>query len=141
MNDNYFLDTNIIIYSLDEENPEKQSVANKLIVEGISNRNAFISYQVVQEFINVATRKFRVPLTIPDARLYVNKVLMPLWEVYPGMELIHSALDISGRWHYSFYDSLIIAAALEVPCRKLYSEDLQHGQTIHSLKIVNPFLD
>lgn len=131
---------NIIIYSFDDNSKEKQAIANELIVQGISESNAFISYQVVQEFVNVATRKFMIPLTNSDCKLYVDKVLTLLWDVYPSKELIHSALDLSERWRYSFYDALIIAAALEASCTILYSEDLQHEQKIFSLQIINPFL-
>lgn len=80
------------------------------------------------------------PLSYADCKLYVDKVLMFLWDIYPGIELIHSALDVSERWKYSFHDSLIIAAALEASCSILYSEDLQHEQKIYSLQIINPFL-
>ena len=51
------------------------------------------------------------------------------------------AVSLQGRYGYSFYDSLIIAAALEVGCTRLYSEDLQHDQRIHGLTIVNPFVN
>lgn len=140
MSDRTFLDTNIIVYSFDESSKEKQAIANNIIQTGIIENNAVISYQVVQEFINVATRKFKVPLTHVDCKLYVDKVLTLLWEVYPSRDLIHFALDISEHWHYSFYDSLIIAAAIESSCSVLYTEDLQHRQQIYSLKIINPFI-
>jgi predicted nucleic acid-binding protein len=102
MSDKDFLDTNIIVYSFDNSKPGKQSIAGRMIKEGILEGNTFISYQVVQEFINVATRKFKVPLTFSDARLYVDKILMSLWEIYPSKELIHSALDISERCNTHF---------------------------------------
>jgi len=62
-----------------------------------------------------------------------------MWHVYPSKDLIFSALNITDRWNYSFYDSLIIASAIEASATILFSEDLQGGQTIDSLKIVNPF--
>lgn len=140
MSDRYFLDTNIIVYSFDEQNPYKQETAKKLIKDGLIQNQCIISYQVIQEFINVSTRKFETPLSLKDCQLYVDTVLVPMWEVYSSKDLVHSAFDITDRWQYSFYDSLIIAAAIEASCNILYSEDLQHEQKIYSLQILNPFI-
>ena len=139
MSDRYFLDTNIIIYSFDGNNPSKQAIARGLIERGLSEQNSCISYQVVQEFANVATRKFAVSLSHDDCRQYIENILHPLWKIYSSRELVSSALDISERWQYSFYDALIVAAALEASCSVLYSEDLQHKQKIYSLQIIDPF--
>ncbi|MDX1641434.1 MAG: PIN domain-containing protein [Balneolaceae bacterium] len=139
MSDRYFLDTNIIIYSFDDRDVQKQEIAKQLITEGLLQNQAVISYQVVQEFVNVVTRKFSTPLSVKDCQLYVDSILGPMWEVYSSKGLIRSALDITERWQYPFYDSLIIAAALEASCKILYSEDLQHEQKIYSLQILNPF--
>jgi len=61
-------------------------------------------------------------------------------EVYSSPELFHQALEIMDKWRYSFYDSLIIASAIQADCTILYSEDIQHGQKIMNLSIINPFL-
>ena len=98
-----------------------------------------MSYQVIQEFVNVASKKFSEPIKIEDIRHYLRQVLFPLLSVYSSQELYMSALDISERWQYSFYDSLIIAGALSIDCKILYSEDLQDGQKIYGLQVVNPF--
>lgn len=140
MSGRYFLDTNIIVYSFDDREAEKQKTAKQLITQGILQNRGVISYQVIQEFVNVSTRKFTKPLTLPDCKLYVDSILTSMWEVYSSKELIHSAFDISERWQYSFYDSLIIASALEASCKILYSEDLQNEQKIYSLQILNPFI-
>jgi len=66
-------------------------------------------------------------------------VLLPLWRIMPSQALYQSALDLHARYQFSFYDSLIIAAALAAGCTRLYSEDLQHGQRIEGLTIENPF--
>lgn len=139
MSDRYFLDTNIIIYIFDDRYPEKQKIAKHLVSEGLDRNHTSISWQVIQEFINVSTRKFAEPLTLPDCKLFIDTVLSPMWEIYPTRDLIHSALDLSEQWQYSFYDSLIIASALDASCTILYSEDLQHEQIIKSLQIVDPF--
>ena len=94
---------------------------------------------MIQEFLNVATQKFQTPLKKQDCRKYISNVLDPLCEVFASIELYHTALEIQEGWQYSFYDSLIIAAALRANCRILYSEDLQHDQRIRELVIKNPF--
>lgn len=66
--------------------------------------------------------------------------LEPLCEVHSSAQLFHQAMDIADRWRYSFYDSLIISAALQTNCGILYSEDLQHDQHIRDLRIVSPFI-
>lgn len=140
MSDRYFLDTNVIVYAYDDRDIKKQATAKKLIVDGVQKELASISHQVVQEFINVATKKFEPSLSWSDCKLFIDRSLIYLWDVNPTKELVYSALDVAERWQYSFYDSLIIAAALEASCLILYSEDLQHEQEIYSLKIVNPFV-
>ena len=64
----------------------------------------------------------------------------PLWQVNPTVALYRSAVSLQSRYRFSFYDSLIVAAALEAGCTRLYSEDLQHDQQIQQLTILNPFL-
>ena len=80
-------------------------------------------------------------MTEPDLRRYLDSVMIPLLSVQPSFRLYHSSLDIHTRYQFSFYDSLIVAAALEAGCTRLYSEDMQHGQQIQSLTIQNPFRD
>jgi predicted nucleic acid-binding protein len=139
MNDKSFLDTNIFVYTFDSRTPQKQKVASGLVMAALKRGDASISYQVVQEFINVATRKFKSPLSPNDCRFYVNKVMFPLWKVYPSKNLFGDAFRVHRTYKYGFYDSLIIAAALESNATILYSEDLQANQKIESLRIVNPF--
>lgn len=138
MSDKYFLDTNIIVYSFDNNNPVKQGIAKKLISNALNHKGC-ISYQVAQEFLNVATGKFKTQLSIPESKVFINAVLAPLCEVFPSIEFYNSALQIKERWQYSFYDSLIITAALQAECTTLYSEDMQHDQAIGNLNIINPF--
>lgn len=139
MSDKYFLDTNIFVYSFDHSAPAKQAVARSLIRSALIHRKGSISYQVVQEFFNVALKKFTSPLTPRDCMTYLSDVLAPLCEIFPGIEFYKQALQISERWKYSLYDSLIITAAVESNCSILYSEDLQHGRTLFQTTIMNPF--
>jgi predicted nucleic acid-binding protein len=141
MNDKFFLDTNILVYTFDDGDPGKKDRARALVAEALAESRGAISYQVIQEFLNAALRKFSKPLTAADAERYFTIVLEPLCTVFASVELFHQALDISGRWKYTFYDSLIIASALQAGCSVLYSEDLQHGQKIGGLRILNPFVE
>lgn len=133
------LDTNVIIYLLDGSDPAKFRRAEQLVQTGLSKRSCCISQQVIQETLNVATQKLKfVP---EDAERLLNKTLLPLFQMIPVARLYQRGLRIQSRYQYSFYDSLIIAAALEAGCKILYSEDLQNGQRIEQLTILNPFLD
>lgn len=139
MSDKSFLDTNVLVYSFDAQSPAKREVARGLIEEALEKGTGVISFQVIQEFLNAATRKFAPPLKLKDAEKYLDIVLEPLCEVFPSAALYHQALEIADEWRLSFYDSLIVAAALEAGCRVLYSEDLQADQKIKGLTVRNPF--
>ena len=133
-----FLDTNVFIYLFSRSEPAKQAVAERLVREGIEG-GSVISYQVVQEALNVITRKLTVPATTEDARAFLDSVLAGMWRVMPSLALYERTLDVQARYQYGFYDSLIIASALSAGCDRLYSEDLHDGQIIEGLTIENPF--
>ena len=139
MSAEFFLDTNILVYTFDLDDPEKRNRARDLVETGLSSNKGAISYQVVQEFLNVAIRKFQTPMTSEVANEYLHLVLEPLCTVFPSISLYERALSLAERWRYGFYDSLIIASALEAECSILYSEDLHAGQKLESLTILNPF--
>jgi predicted nucleic acid-binding protein len=84
-------------------------------------------------------RKAEVRLSVADAREWFDTVLAPLVAVHPSKDLYRRSLDLQARYGYGLYDCLIIAAALEAGCKRLLSEDLQHGQRIEGLRIENPF--
>jgi predicted nucleic acid-binding protein len=134
-----FIDTNIFIYQLDSADPAKQAIAERIVSDGLKRGDACISFQVVQECLNTMLRKAIVPLEPEAARLYLDTVLTPLLKVNPSPALYHRALDIQQRYQFSFYDSLIVAAALACGARRLLSEDLQHQQRIEDLTVINPF--
>lgn len=136
-----FIDTNVFIYLFDETDDRKRVTAERIIRTALESRNGRISHQIVQETLNVVTRKLPAPMTVEDARRFLEQVLAPLWQVMPSVALYRRGLAIQGRYGFSFYDSLIVAAALEAGCTRLYSEDLQHGQKIEGLTIENPFKD
>ncbi|HRP94825.1 MAG TPA: PIN domain-containing protein [Rhodocyclaceae bacterium] len=136
-----FLDTNVFIYHIDDTDPRKHAIARRLVEAGLTDGSACISFQVVQECLNVGLRKAEKRMSAPLAQAYLDAVLAPLWRVMPGAALYRHGIELQERYRFGFYDSLIIAAALEAGCTRLYSEDLQHGQRIGKLTIQNPFLD
>ncbi len=139
MKGRFFLDTNIIVYSFEPDLKDRKAISDKLIKKALNGKGC-ISFQIIQEFLNVATKKFDIPLAHNDFKLHIEKVLFPICEVFPTKELYISTLEIQQRWQFSFYDSLVIAAALEANCSILYSEDLQHNQKVKDLTIINPYL-
>jgi len=135
----YFIDTNIFVYSFDKSQPSKKERSLSLIQDSLETGLGVISTQVIQEFLNVATQKFAVPLKNEDAREYLRLVLNPLCQIYPDLALYESGLELKAETQYSFYDSLILAAALRGGCEILYSEDLRVGQEVRGIRIVNPY--
>ena len=134
-----FIDTNIFVYQLERLDARKADIADGLIEHGIETQTACISFQVIQEYINTAIRKAEVPLTEEELRKYLVDVLAPLYRVQPDIRLYQKALEIRFRYRFGFYDSLIVAAAVEAGCKTLYTEDLTHGQQVEGVTITNPF--
>jgi predicted nucleic acid-binding protein len=130
-----FIDSNIIIYAYSDTEKTKQRISRQLIKENYT----VISTQVLQEVANTLSRKFKIDYSsieqtlqecvLDNDTLYLNR-----------QDTIFKACGIADRYQFSFYDSLIIAAALETNCSSLYSEDLQHRQVIgNTLTIINPY--
>src|SRR5271156_1797395 len=140
MSGRFFLDTNIFVYTFDAKAPAKAKKATQLIRRAADAGEGIISYQVVQEFFSVAFRRFPQPMSIPEAEQYLITVLRPLLAVHSSPAIYFEALRIVEKHRMSWYDSLIIAAALEGQCERLYSEDFQHGRKIDGVRIENPFV-
>jgi len=136
----FFLDTNVLIYSFDERSKSKQKRAADLVETALTTHRGVINYQVVQEFLSAASRKFADALSPDELRVYLERVLMPLCEVFPDSRLYSQAISISSDMRISFYDALIVSSALIADCRILWTEDLQDGRKIGGLQIRNPFL-
>jgi len=136
--DKIFLDTNIILYAYDASAGEKHRIAKKIFVELWDSGLGVVSTQVLQEFFVTITQK--IPKTL-DKRLAKDIVSDLLkWDVVVNDgESIIEAIEILLRYGYSFWDSLIIEAAMRSSAAVLLSEDLSHGQIIHGVTIQNPF--
>jgi predicted nucleic acid-binding protein len=139
MSGRFFLDTNIFVYAFDTNAPSKAKKAGDLIRRAADTGEGIISYQVVQEFFSVAFRRFTQPMSEAEAEQYLITVLRPLLAVHSSPAIYFEALRIREKHRISWYDSLIVAAALEGRCEKLYSEDLQPGRKLEGLRIENPF--
>jgi predicted nucleic acid-binding protein len=139
MNDRFFLDTNIFVYSFDRTAPAKSRVAEELIRRAIATGKGIISYQVVQEFFNVALRHFAQPMSLGDAEQYLSITFRPLITVYPSVGLYGEALRLENKHSVSWYDALIAASAVEGQCSVLFSEDFQDGRKFGTLTVRNPF--
>lgn len=136
--DKVFLDTNIIVYAYDKSAGKKHKVASDIIVELWNSGQGIISTQVLQEFFVIVAGKLPKPLKTNVAREIINDFLR--WEVVvnDGMSIL-SAVDIQLEYKYSFWDSMIIDAAIKSGANILYSEDLSDGQVIKGVTIKNPF--
>ena len=134
MKDKVFIDTNVLIYAYSETEPDKKDTTLTIL----ENYHIVFSIQVINEFIWVMNKKYKIDFKILQA------LLDRFWEKFEVTLLqktsIDQALSIAQRYKYSYWDSLILSSALENGCKVLYTEDMQDGQTIDGkLKIENPF--
>ena len=128
-----FIDTNIVIYALGPTST-KAHLAAPLFVGSPS-----ISTQVLSETANVASK--RLALSISEIRKLITSLEAMCQVEIISLSAIHTALNIQERYKFSWYDSLIVASALEAGCDSLYSEDMQNDQEVEGrLRIVNPFV-
>lgn len=133
-----FVDTNVLVYARDRTEAEKQRRAAEWVGALWETGLGRLSYQVLQEYYVTLTRKLDPPRSIRDARDDVTS--LRAWNpVGIDHRTIESAWDMQDRFGYSWWDALILAAALQSGARYLLSEDLQTGQEVDTLTIVNPF--
>jgi len=134
--DYVFVDTNILIYTLSEDEPEKRLTANKILLKN----NCLISTQVINELSNVLYKKFN--LGYQEVLNLIDEISKFTEVVSFSLITIKKAHFIKYKYKYSYYDSLIIATALENNCKILYSEDMHNKQIIENkLLILNPFVE
>lgn len=140
MSGRFFLDTNVFVFSVTTDTPDKKFRALDLIERAIRTGKGIVSYQVVQEFFNVALRRYSQPMSYAECEEYLSTTFRPLLAVHSSHVLYGHALALNRRYSLSWYDALIVAAAAEGDCDLLYSEDLQHGQSFGKVTVENPFL-
>ena len=138
MNVRVFVDTNILVYAHDSEAGKKHSIASQLVEELWATRLGVISTQVLQEFYVNVTAKIPKPLPKAEAFKYTERYFV--WPVIrPSTLTIRKAFEIETRHKLSFWDALIVSAAFQAGAAELLSEDLNPGQRIAGVTIVNPF--
>ena len=133
-----FVDSNVLVYLFDQDAPQKKAVAQRILQTEGAAGDILLSSPVLQEFYVSVTRKLAQPLKADMALDAVQRfAVFPL--VIVDAPLIVSAIKRSQKESVSFWDSLIIDAALKGGAQRLWSEDLQHGRVVAGMRIENPF--
>jgi predicted nucleic acid-binding protein len=131
-----FVDSNVLIYAVDEGDLKKHVAARLWYSELWKSRRGRVSFQVLQEFYVNATRK--VPTATEAVRAEIRSLLV--WQPTSiNGEILDGGWRIQDRYHISFWDALIVSAAKAASCRHLLTEDLQAGQEFDGVLVVNPF--
>ncbi len=133
-----FVDTNILIYAEDRDAGARHEVARDLLLGLWDSKEGVLSVQVLQEFYVNVTRKLKKPLSSTKARDIVEEYLT--WTIVENTKtLLLSAMALQHDAQLSFWDAMIVQAAIDSRCEKLFTEDLNAGQRFGSLTLVNPF--
>ena len=133
-----FVDTNILVYAENADQGRKHERSRELILDLWDTQSGVLSIQVLQEFYVVTTRKLPVPLSSRAALEIVEQYLT--WQVVDNTgSLLLAACSLADKHRLSFWDALIVQAALGAGCARLLTEDLNHGQQFGELTVVNPF--
>ena len=134
-----FVDTNILVYSRDKSEEAKQAIALDWLSVLWQQRSGRISSQTLNEFYVTVTQRLKPGLSRPEAQADIRSLL--LWNpIAVDSTVIENAWLIQERYSFSWWDSLILSAAQIQDCRYVLSEDMQHGQQIGNMTIINPFL-
>lgn len=133
-----FFDTNVLIYAVDREEPEKRALAEDLVEEHLVAGDGMISVQVLREFYS-ASRRLPNPLSDEQAQEVVER-FSAFGTLPEDAKMVLAAVRRSRKISISFWDALIVEAALTGGADTLFTEDLQHGQDIGGLRVENPFL-
>ncbi|MBI4872038.1 MAG: PIN domain-containing protein [Candidatus Riflebacteria bacterium] len=136
MKDRVFFDTNVLLYADDADAGERRSTARRLLAEAIRSGTGVVSTQVLQEYFVVATRKLGVAA---DAARRKVELLAQMDLIVVRLDVILGAIDLHRLHPISFWDALVVRAASMAGCRRLLTEDLQHGQLLEGVRVENPF--
>lgn len=133
-----FLDTNILVYAYDSSAGQKHNLAVHLMESCWENENGCISIQVLQEFFVTVTRKIAPPLDYQTARQIVTDLTH--WRLHaPIANDLLQAMDLQQSYQLAFWDALVVQSAVNLGCKQLLSEDLNHGQVYGNVQVINPF--
>ena len=131
-----FIDTNVLVYAEASDVPTRQQAALRLLKQLFETSNGVLSTQVLQEYCNVAIKRLRLPAQHIRAQLDMYEQFEVV-QVTPA--LVRDGLDLHQTRSISFYDAIILASAQTAGCRILFSEDMNSGETMGGVRIVNPF--
>ncbi len=135
-----FVDTNVLLYAFDDREPAKRDRARDWLSVCWRARSGRLSTQVLNEFYANARKRFATALSAGDARAEVRRYQRwTPWQI--DQATVETAWAVESRYGISYWDSLMVAAAQHLGCERLLTEDLQHGQHIDGVRIVNPFVE
>lgn len=132
-----FLDTNILVYAYDVSQPAKQRVAQTLVRKAMAGE-FLISTQVLAEFAATLLHKLVPAPSAADVSLLLD-ALGPIPLITPDAEIVRRGVQAHAAYHLHFYDAMIVAAAERAGCARIWSEDMNSGQTYFGITVTNPF--
>lgn len=133
-----FVDTNILVYAHDLSAGDKHVRARNLIRELWQSGDGCLSIQVLQEFYVTVTQKLAVPLDTDTAARIVAD--LSVWRVHcPGVQDVLDAIQLRNRYSLSFWDAMMVSSAIQLGCRRIWSEDLSPGQAYDTTVVTSPF--
>lgn len=132
-----FLDTNVLVYTDDPRDRAKQLRALGLVTDHLRLQIGVVSLQVLQEYFTTVTSKLKMDPYLAKRRV---ESFAKMDVVEPAVGDVLAAIDLHRLHNLTFWDALVVHCARSAGCRQLFTEDLQHGQVIDGVRIVNPFL-
>jgi predicted nucleic acid-binding protein len=133
-----FVDTNVLVYALAADDQRRSPAAQELLRKLMTTQTLHTSTQVLQELFVTLTRKVQTRLTAEQALRYLDQIAA--WPVTVlDYNSVRAAIGLSTASRLSFWDALVVVAAAQSGAKRLYTEDLQHGQIILGVEVVNPF--
>ena len=138
MPDRTFIDTNILVYAYDIDEPVKQARAREILKQGIEGETAVLSVQVIGEFFTVVTKRIPNPLSAEEAEQVLDLLsILPVIDL--DFRMVRHAIEIHRQHGIAYWDAMIVAAAHRAECTQILTEDLNAGQSYEGVTVVNPF--
>ena len=138
MPDRTFIDTNILVYAYDIDEPVKQARAREILKQGIEGETAVLSVQVIGEFFTVVTKRIPNPLSAEEAEQVLDLLsILPVIDL--DFRMVRHAIEIHRQHGIAYWDALIVTAAHRAECTQILTEDLNAGQSYEGVTVVNPF--
>lgn len=133
-----FLDSNIVLYAYDPNDVRKKRIAQELLNKGLAGE-CIVSVQVLAEVATTLLHKVKPP-ALPEAVAEILDLLGPIPTFSPDRDTVRRAVQACSHYGVHFYDGMILAAAEQAGCKRIWSEDLSAGQTYFGIRVENPFV-